>query len=229
MILYIWINILSIAVVVFIMLSIFNNIIKEQQLELLSALTAAKDDYTYGHELHTEALVRLFWKHLPKEIKCRIKKKILFRAAKIHDVGKVLIDTAILCKPNKLTPEEYAQIKLHAPLGAKIISRTHHHKLASIIAFHHEKWDGTGYCSAISGKDIPIEARILAIADVFSACTTPRIYQPKIKTIPEALDLLREGRGTHFDAELVDYFVEIDMSELMRIDTMIRDRYHVVT
>jgi putative two-component system response regulator len=135
---------------------------------------------------------------------------IIRLAAKMHDVGKIGVPDSILLKPGKLTYEEFDIMKTHAQIGYEILggSTSALAKTAATIAWtHHEKVDGTGYPNGLSGSDIPFEGRIAAVADVFDALTTNRVYR-KAFDLPQSLDIMREGRGTHFDADLLDLFFE---------------------
>ncbi|MCQ8883800.1 two-component system response regulator [Pseudoalteromonas shioyasakiensis] len=133
----------------------------------------------------------------------------LKQAAPMHDVGKIGIPDAVLLKPGRLNENEYEHMKQHALIGAKILENSPSpllqlaHKLA---LEHHEKWDGTGYPYGLKGKEISIEGRIVAIADVFDALTSKRPYK-KAWSIEEALDLLKDEAGKHFDPQLVDLFI----------------------
>lgn len=144
--------------------------------------------------------------------------ELLQVASVMHDVGKIGIPDSILLKPRKLTPDEYEAMKQHALVGHRILSGGSSELLqlaASIALTHHEKVDGTGYPHGLSGDDIPIEGRIAAIADVFDAVTTDRVYR-KAFTLAGALQIMREGRGTHFDASLLDAFFD-SMDLVLRI------------
>jgi putative two-component system response regulator len=132
----------------------------------------------------------------------------LLHAAPMHDVGKIGIPDAILQKPGRLTPDEWAVMSQHPAIGAKIIG--HHdsgllHTAASIALYHHEKWDGSGYPSGLAGEQIPHVARIVALADVYDALTSERPYK-RAWTVEEALDLIRCESGKHFDPKLVEIF-----------------------
>lgn len=132
-------------------------------------------------------------------------------AAPMHDIGKIGIPDAILCKPGKLTPEEFEVMKTHTVIGANILrdSQTPMLRLAETIArSHHERWDGSGYPDGLAGKDIPEGARIVAIVDVYDALTHDRVYRPALPEA-EALELIERGRGSHFDPELLDQFLSV--------------------
>ncbi len=146
----------------------------------------------------------------------------LLHAAPMHDVGKIGIPDAILLKPGKLTAEEWEVMRQHPAIGARIIGE---HKssllqLAATIALcHHEKWDGSGYPNGLAGEDIPLEARIVSLVDVFDALTSVRPYK-KAWPIEEALEFIRDQSGSHFDPMLVDVFINC-LPEILRI----RDRW----
>jgi methanogenic corrinoid protein MtbC1 len=135
----------------------------------------------------------------------------LSHAAPLHDVGKVAIPDAILLKPGPLTAEERAIIETHAEEGHRLLrgSNSSILELATTIALsHQEKWDGTGYPRGLTGEAIPIEGRIVAIADVFDALTSDRVYR-KAFSVEEAVQMMREQRGQHFDPVLLDAFMEV--------------------
>ncbi len=135
----------------------------------------------------------------------------LTHAAPLHDVGKVAIPDAILLKPGRLTAEERAIVETHAEEGHRLLrgSSSSILDLAATIALsHHEKWDGTGYPRGVKGEAIPIEGRIVAVADVFDALTTDRVYRGAF-TVEEAVEMMLEQRGRHFDPVLLDAFMEV--------------------
>lgn len=134
----------------------------------------------------------------------------LFNAAPMHDVGKMGIPDAILCKPGKLTPEEWEIMKQHARIGAEIIgddSSTLLQMAHRIALCHHEKWDGSGYPQGLAGKAIPIEARIIALADVFDALTSKRPYK-EAWPIETTVEYIQNESGKQFDPELVAAFIQ---------------------
>ncbi|MCK9238339.1 MAG: two-component system response regulator [Thiopseudomonas sp.] len=142
----------------------------------------------------------------------------LLHAAPMHDVGKIGIPDAILLKPGKLTAEEWEIMRQHPAIGARIIGE---HKssllqLAATIALcHHEKWDGSGYPNGLAGEEILLEARIVALVDVFDALTSERPYK-KAWPIEEALEFIRQQSGSHFDPMLVDVFMDC-LPEILHI------------
>jgi len=134
--------------------------------------------------------------------------ELLYNASPMHDIGKIGIPDAVLLKPGKLDADEWHIMKKHAEFGAEIIGKheTPLLQMAEEIAIcHHEKWDGSGYPNGLKGTDIPLSARIVAIADVFDALTSERPYK-KAWSEERALTLLREESGRHFDPELIPHF-----------------------
>ncbi|HUB35502.1 MAG TPA: HD-GYP domain-containing protein, partial [Solirubrobacteraceae bacterium] len=149
-------------------------------------------------------------------------------AAPLHDVGKVAIPDAILLKPGKLTAEERAIVETHAEEGHRLLKGSSSAILdmaATIALSHHEKWDGSGYPRGVKGEAIPLEGRIVAIADVFDALTSDRVYR-KAFAVEEAVAMMGEERGRHFDPVLLDAFMEVlgrsgpDAREQVRADPM---------
>ncbi|MGE6460534.1 response regulator [Pseudoalteromonas tetraodonis] len=135
--------------------------------------------------------------------------ELLRQAAPMHDVGKIGIPDSILLKPGKLTPDEFAHMKEHAAIGAKILANSPSPllQLAHVLAIeHHEKWDGTGYPNGLKGEEISIEGRIVAIADVFDALTSKRPYKEPW-SIEQTLEHMKQQAGKHFDPQLVDLFI----------------------
>jgi HD-GYP domain-containing protein (c-di-GMP phosphodiesterase class II) len=135
----------------------------------------------------------------------------LTHAAPLHDVGKVAIPDAILLKPDVLSKEERAIVETHAEEGHRLLrgsSSTILEQAATIALSHHEKWDGSGYPRGVKGEAIPIEGRIVAVADVFDALTSDRVYR-RAFTVEEAVEMMLEQRGRHFDPVLLDAFMEV--------------------
>jgi methanogenic corrinoid protein MtbC1 len=150
----------------------------------------------------------------------------LRHAAPLHDVGKVAIPDAILLKPGPLTPEERAIVETHAEEGHRLVRGSSSSILdmaATIALSHQEKWDGTGYPRGLKGEAIPIEGRIVAVADVFDALTSDRVYR-KAFSVEDGVQMMREQRGRHFDPVLLDAFMEVlgrsgpDAREQLRSD-----------
>lgn len=142
----------------------------------------------------------------------------LLHAAPMHDVGKIGIPDAILRKRGKLDAEEWAVMRTHCEIGAEIIGEHRTGLLARarrIALAHHEKWDGSGYPYGLAGADIALDARIVAVADVFDALTSVRPYKPAW-TVADAVAQLRADSGRHFDPELVERFVEV-LPEILQV------------
>lgn len=139
---------------------------------------------------------------------------LLYLLAPMHDAGKILISDAILKKPGKLTPEEFEEMKKHATFGGKVVrevlsgvSDEEYLNMASDIStYHHERWDGTGYPEGLKEEEIPLCARIMAIADVFDALISKRCYKEAIP-LKEAFKIIKEESGSHFDPKLVEVFL----------------------
>ena len=145
-------------------------------------------------------------------------------ASPMHDIGKIGTPDHILLKPGKFSREEFEVIMRHAEIGLHILdgSEAELLKLAATIAWtHHEKFDGTGYPRGLSGEAIPLEGRIAAIADTFDALTTKRVYKPAF-SLEQTLDIMREGRGKHFDPFLLDTFLG-SMDEVLAIKDQFSD------
>jgi len=139
-------------------------------------------------------------------------------AAPMHDVGKIGIPDSILMKPGKLTDEEFEIIKTHTTIGAKILanSKSEILQLAEKIAIsHHEKWNGKGYPKGLSGDDIPLAGRIVALSDVFDALTSKRPYKDPFP-IAKALDIIEKEHGQHFDPDVTDAFLD-NVDEFLKI------------
>jgi putative two-component system response regulator len=132
----------------------------------------------------------------------------------LHDVGKIAIADRILLKPGKLTADEYREMQRHADLGAAIVS-THEQMagIADIVRHHHERWDGGGYPSGLRGTETPVGARIIAVADAFSAMTNDRVYRRAL-TVEAAWDELHGGAGSQFDPEVVRLFEQVVVGPL---------------
>lgn len=146
-------------------------------------------------------------------------------AAQMHDLGKIAIPDNILLKPGRLDQEEFRQMKAHAQIGADILSNPKSQLVAlarSIAITHHEKWDGSGYPHGLSGEDIPIEGRIAAVADVFDALTSERPYKAAW-TVEDAVALLQEQAGKHFDPELIPLFIQ-ELPEILKIKAEFSER-----
>lgn len=153
----------------------------------------------------------------------------IYKAAPMHDIGKIVVPDSVLKKPGKLTPEEFSQMKLHTTEGDRIVREIlntsedeEYIKMTSEIAkYHHEKWNGNGYPLGIKDKEIPLSARILAIADVFDALVSPRCYKEPMN--PEkAFEIIKQDAGTHFDPVLAEVFLGLkeEALEIMKHEVL---------
>lgn len=182
-------------------------------------LVENKDDSTGGHIRRTSAYAVLIAQNLRKSRKYEkvITKDFMDdmeQSAPMHDIGKIGIPDSILQKPGKLTEEEFAKMKEHPVIGGRIVQETFGHlynekygKMAYQVAlYHHEKWNGKGYPNGISGTDIPLAARIMAVADVFDAVSAKRCYRDAMP-LEKCYRIIEEGRGKDFDPDIVDAFL----------------------
>lgn len=190
----------------------------------LASLAETRDNETGKHLLRTQRYVRLLAKKLadhPKFSNFLSEETIelLFKSAPLHDIGKVGVPDSILLKPGKLSYDECAVMKTHCDLGYQALFKAEqvfelkdrpsflaHAK--DIIYTHHEKWDGSGYPRGLAGEDIPVSGRLMAVADVYDALICRRVYKPPFDH-EKAASIIQEGRGSHFDPDIVDAFMEI--------------------
>jgi putative two-component system response regulator len=172
----------------------------------LARLVEFRDEET-GHHLHR---MSSYCEILARQAGFSGERCELVRlASQLHDVGKIAVPDSILLKRGKLTPEEFETIKGHAETGFQMLSGAASEvvQLGALIArTHHERWNGDGYPRGLAGEDIPVEGRIAAVADVFDALTSDRVYRPAFP-LKSAIEMMREERGKHFDPELLDAFI----------------------
>jgi len=201
-----------------------NELIKDTTIVALSSLAETRDNETGNHIRRTQNYIRelaIKLKAHPRFANFLTDENItlLYKVAPLHDVGKVGIPDSILHKPGKLTDEEFEIMKTHAALGGNAfasavagldISSTFLDVACQIAMSHHEKWDGSGYPAGLSGDDIPIPARLMALADVYDAMSCKRIYKLAIAH-DEVTSAILEGRGKHFDPDVVDAYLEIQL------------------
>jgi len=175
-------------------------------LERLAVAAEYRDDDTGKHTARVgfvSARIAAAMDRPPSEV------ELIRRAAPLHDVGKIGIPDAILLKPGKLTPEEWAVMKEHAPIGAGILGGSTAPVLQlaeEIAASHHERWEGGGYPRGLAGTQIPLASRIVAVADVLDATTHERPYKPAWP-LEDALAEIEAQAGRHFDPEVVEVFL----------------------
>ena len=182
--------------------------------EVLVGVIDARDPNLNGHSRHVQRLTMLFYEYLPASIKHSINPVSLEYAALMHDVGKLGVPESILNKPAKLDADEWVIMKQHPRVGVKILEplQTFAH-IMDWILYHHERIDGHGYYSQ-PGKQIPLPARIISIADTYSAITMRRSYKAP-KTHEDAIQIIKDVAGTQLDAELVKYFLTIPREKLI--------------
>lgn len=179
---------------------------REETVQRLALAAEFRDTDTARHLKRMSLYCHVLARHYGLEAdRC----ELIRIASPMHDIGKIGTPDHILLKPGKFSSEEFEVITRHAEMGRHILdgSEAELLKLAALIAWtHHEKFDGTGYPRHLAGETIPLEGRIAAIADTFDALTTKRVYKPAF-SLEQTLDIMREGRGKHFDPSLLDTFL----------------------
>jgi putative two-component system response regulator len=187
---------------------------RQETIERLSMAAEFRDDETARHIQRMSRYCALLGAHFGWDDAAAEQLRL---ASVMHDVGKIGIPDSILLKPGPLTPDEYTKMQEHCEIGYRILSGSHSELLkaaASIALTHHEKMDGSGYPQGLS-LGIPLEGRIAAVADVFDALTTDRIYRAALP-LDEAVALMKKGRGSHFDPDILDFFLD-SMEEVLTI------------
>ena len=183
----------------------------------MAMMVESRDNSTGGHIRRTSDVVRLLVEEMQQKSAFSLTDdfcKNLIKAAPMHDLGKIAVDDAILRKPGRFTPEEFEKMKAHAAEGARIVHNILEntddfafHLIAENVAhYHHERWDGSGYPEHLKGEEIPLEARIMAIADVYDALVSKRVYKESM-SFEQADAIIREGMGKHFDERLEPYYL----------------------
>lgn len=185
----------------------------------LATLAETRDNETGAHILRTQHYVRILADHLRDHAQFKSELNddtitLMFKSAPLHDIGKVGIPDAILLKPAKLTEDEFTIMKTHAQLGADALlvakrelgTNSFLRYAREIALTHHEKWDGSGYPQGLKATDIPISGRLMAVADVYDALISKRVYKPAFPH-EKAAEILKDGAGTHFDPDVVDAFI----------------------
>ena len=183
----------------------------------MATMVESRDNSTGGHIRRTSEGVRLLAAEIQADGAFALSDDFcqdLIKAAPMHDLGKIAVDDAVLRKPGRFTPEEFEKMKAHAAEGARIVHEIlkgtddpDFKRIAENVAhFHHERWDGSGYPEGLKGEEIPIEARIMAIADVYDALVSKRVYKESMP-FDQANAIIIEGMGKHFDARLEPYYL----------------------
>ncbi|MDR0832053.1 MAG: response regulator [Bacillales bacterium] len=188
-------------------------------LDTITTLVEYRDDDTGGHISRTQGYVEILVDYLkekdlyPKEIKSW-HLEYMFKATRLHDVGKIAISDVILNKPGRLNEEEFEIMKTHAELGYKMLKKVEEQSGSNdfiyhgqfFALYHHEKWDGNGYPQKLKGLDIPLQGRLMAVADVYDALRSSRPYKEKFSH-EQAKEILLKGQGNHFDPVLIEGFL----------------------
>jgi putative two-component system response regulator len=183
----------------------------------MATMVESRDNSTGGHIRRTSEGVRILTDEIRKGTDFPaddVFYQDLIKAAPMHDLGKIAVDDAVLRKPGRFTPEEFAVMKTHAPEGARIVHEIlrgtddeRFRMIAENVAhYHHERWDGSGYPEGLRGEQIPLEARIMAIADVYDALVSKRVYKDSM-SFAQADSIITEGMGKHFDPRLQPYYI----------------------
>lgn len=185
----------------------------------ISDIVESRDNSTGGHVKRTSEAVRIFMDELEKEsAEFHMTKRYVenvIKAAPMHDLGKIAVEDYILKKPGRFTDAEYQLMKVHATVGAQIVEKALNgvedaafmDVAKNMAHYHHEKWNGKGYPEGLSGEEIPLEARIMALADVFDALVSKRCYKEKY-SYDEAFKIIEDSLGSHFDPELGKAFLK---------------------
>lgn len=179
-------------------------------------------DYLYDNNLHKDEVTA--------EFKCMIG-----NAAAMHDIGKISITDRILNKPSSLDETEYETMKTHTVIGAALLRQIFGKSLSKdvlrlfidVIQYHHEKWDGSGYPLGLKGDEIPLSARITAVADVFDALVSPRVYKKKIP-VDEVFKTIEDSKGTHFDPELTEIFLNLKPQILNYLNSKVQSQNNLL-
>ncbi|MBP7393290.1 MAG: two-component system response regulator [Zoogloea sp.] len=198
------------------------SLIQDATIVAMASLAETRDNETGNHIRRTQIYLRTLARHLQSHPRFSAELTdenidLMYKSAPLHDIGKVAIPDRILLKPGELTPAEFEIMKTHTTLGREAISRAEalfggissFLRFAKEIAYsHQEKWDGTGYPLGLSGERIPVAARLMAVADMYDSLITRRIYKTA-HSHAQAIDILRAGRGTDFDPDIIDAFLAL--------------------
>ncbi|WP_319380365.1 HD domain-containing phosphohydrolase [Thiomicrorhabdus sp.] len=196
--------------------------LQDSTIFVMTSLAEFRDECTGNHIQRTQSYVHILAKAAAQTPQFRSqlsasKIEIITQSAPLHDIGKISIPDEILLKPGKLTYDEFEVMKTHSLKGYEILHQASLNmgesgdflEVAQQIALsHHEKWDGSGYPQGLKGEQIPLAARLMALADVYDALTSERPYK-KAFSSDKALEIIQEGRGSHFQAILVDLFISL--------------------
>ena len=202
-------------------------------IDTLAASIDARDKITSGHSSRVRMYSQLICEilNLSEE-----DKEVIKHAATLHDIGKIGVRDSVLQKEGRLTPEEYEHIQQHAFITHEILSKIYlsdkYAQVADIAASHHEKYDGSGYFKHLSGENIQLGGRILAVADVFDAITSKRHYRDKMPIL-DAMGIIKNGAGNHFDPKIVEAFFKIPCDKMVDVflteyNTTLREEHRTI-
>lgn len=195
---------------------------QENLILVLADMVESRDQFTGDHVKNTSAYARIIMEQMKKEgsYSDQLTDEFMdnvYHSAPLHDIGKIRISDTILNKPGKLTDEEFEIMKLHTVYGKEVIEKakkassdiSYLNEAENLATYHHEKWNGKGYPTGLSGEEIPLSARIMAVADVFDALVSKRSYKDPFP-FEKAMDIIREGSGSHFDPKVADAFIHAE-------------------
>ena len=195
--------------------------LKDAYIKTMAELVEWRDYITGGHIERTQHYLGILLDALHKYDEYRKETEswdndLIIQSAQLHDIGKIAVKDSILQKPGRLTPDEFDEIKQHVPVGEQVIEKIKKTTMEQdfleqariLIAAHHEKWDGSGYPRGLKGIEIPLQGRLMAIADVYDALVTTRPYRTAV-THQEAVSVIMDNSGIQFDPDLVDLFLGV--------------------
>jgi putative two-component system response regulator len=211
---------------------------QEVTIQTLAALAETRDSKTGGHIKRTQMYVKLLAEHLQAhpEFNAYLSDEsveLLCKSAPLHDIGKVGVPDRILLKPGLLTPDEFDEMKKHVTIGRDALAAAEEKlggdsflRIAAEMAYtHHERWDGSGYPRGLKGEEIPVSGRLMAVADVYDALIDERVYKSRVPH-EDAITVIAELKGTHFDPDVVDAFLELQ-EEFRRTSMEFADSYTI--
>jgi len=210
------------------------NLTQNVTIASLASLAETRDNETGWHIKRSKAYIEVLIEALRdhprfEELKDRETVELIVKSSPLHDIGKIGVPDSILLKPGPLTQEEFEEMKKHTVLGSEALlvaekelgSSTFLRIAADLCRSHHEKWNGEGYPDGLSGNDIPLAGRLMAVADVYDALISSRVYKPPFSHA-DATAIILEGKGTHFDPDIIDAFERVH-TEFERISSEMAD------
>ncbi|MCR5477173.1 MAG: substrate-binding domain-containing protein [Lachnospiraceae bacterium] len=196
-------------------------LIQDGIVEGFSELVESRDDSTGMHIKRTREYMRLLVDYMAEkpryaELLTKEKRDLIVKAAPLHDIGKIKVSDVILNKPGRLTAEEFETMKIHTTEGRRLIETTlndiedgeYLNHAMDVAMYHHEKWNGSGYPKGLSGEEIPLCARLMAVVDVFDALSSKRVYKDAF-SLDDTFRIIEESSGTHFDPEIAECFLQL--------------------